>query len=137
MKEDLYGWLELVEASPLSNTAGVERVLKSLVNMDYMEVNWVKWHGSIPKEFMILCWGQPPPNFADLLYEMTPLLTNAEYLTFELKIRFGISSNSLYMVRVTKNGVYAVDSGVMDVALNEQVREAEIDDAKQQPEPPV
>jgi hypothetical protein len=118
----LYGWAELVDSSVIFNSNAVNAAFQKLLDSNW-DTDGPVWNEdfTVLQSLELLSWGEVPEELVDLLTPLVPTLMQEEYLTFEIRLRFGVAPSTMAAVMVNCKGVFTLSSSCMMEALQRRI----------------
>ncbi len=120
MPEVITGWVELIDASLITDTTNISEILCQLgednVNLENGCVVCNEDDTTIVSH-EIICYEDSPPDFEQLFQPIVHYLQSGEFLLYSAKFRFCFREHCLAMYLITGQGVHACDSSIMTNGL--------------------
>ena len=102
----LYGWIELVDATPFKRSNEVYRQLQKItLSLDCCCERFVTSDEGSVLQFELTFWDKNMPNLVPDFGTLCEFLGEDEYLHFEEKSRFGAQHHTLRTILVNNTGV--------------------------------
>jgi hypothetical protein len=117
------GWLQAVRSSFISEALEIDRVLQNLGGEDG---NWkqdiVIWNSEFNEllQYEAFYYESRPPDIEGRLDKISQFMAPKEYLVFSYMTNFGLTSESIRIYVIIKDGVYSSNEEVLIAALLEE-----------------